>query len=169
MAIFHEMTGGLGHGKKESIEYQPRAPLVMPPSAQLPAPVQVASTENAQWPVDPDQTPDGPKVVDEGPRAISPEEARRLRPLAGLGGNTSAKYSDDNHQPAYDIVNKKAEREAFKAALDERAGVGGTERRFLTDPPETVRAPAPTAQTEFEEIERKGSGNFLTRWLVGGS
>lgn len=169
MAIFHEMTGGLGQGKKESIEYQPRAPLVMPPSAQLPAPAQVASADNAQWPVDPDQTSAGPKVADETLAGGSQAEYRRLKPLAGINPGGSAKYPDDNHQPAYDIVNKKGEREAFKAALDERAGFNTTERRFLTEPPDTMRAPAPTAQTEFEDIKPKRDGNILTRWLVGGS
>ena len=38
MALFREMTGGLvGKGEKKTIQYQPRAPLVMPPAAgQLP-------------------------------------------------------------------------------------------------------------------------------------
>jgi hypothetical protein len=51
-AILREVTGGLGAPKKKPIEYQPRAPLVMPPSAaQLPAPVEpAAEAADVQWP-----------------------------------------------------------------------------------------------------------------------
>ena len=60
MAIFREMTGGLGAQKKEQIDYQPRAPLVMPPSTEaLPPPAETASVGNADWPADPDKTTEG--------------------------------------------------------------------------------------------------------------
>ena len=52
MAVFSEMTGGLTGGKKnqEPINYQPRAPLVMPPDGQLQQPIETASAEGGPWP-----------------------------------------------------------------------------------------------------------------------
>src|SRR4051812_12683696 len=59
MAMFHEMTGGLldKNKKKEPIDYQPRAPLVLPPAgdASLPPPADTAAAANPNWPVDRDQ------------------------------------------------------------------------------------------------------------------
>lgn len=172
MAIFREMTGGMLSAKKEPVVYQPRAPLVMPPSAaQLPAPAPAAEIASAQWPDDPDQGAAGPKLFgDETSRDdITPEEHRRLRPLAALAPPPGRAPVDtrDTFQPAYDLVNSKKQREAFKAAIDDAEGIS-EERRFLTDPPDTVREPAATAPQQFEEIEKKKSGNFLTRLFTRG-
>jgi hypothetical protein len=168
MAIFRELSGGFGAQKKEPIVYQPRAPLVMPPANDgLPAPVETAATANAAWPQDPDQTPEGRREFgDENPRDdVSPEDARRLAPLAGMGKKDWEPGWNENDNPAYDVVNKK-KRDSFKAALDEADGIR-QERRYLTDPPDSFRAPAATAPAEFEDIERE-RGFFLTRWLTGG-
>jgi len=169
MAIFRELSGGLGGQKKEPIVYQPRAPLVMPPSSEgLPPPAETAATANAAWPRDPDQTAEGRRQFgDENPRDdVSPEEARRLAPLTAMGDLPSGEKGwNENENPAYDVVNKE-KRESFRAALDEADGIR-QERRYLTDPPDAFRAPAPSAPAEFEEIKRD-RGFFLTRWLTGG-
>jgi hypothetical protein len=172
MAIFRELSGGLGGfgaEKKEPIVYQPRAPLVMPPAEgeALPPPVETAAVANPNWPRDPDQTAEGRREFgDENPRDdISPEEARRLAPLAGMGQTDWEPGWDENKQPAYDIVNKE-KRDTFRAALDEAEGIR-QERRYLTDLPDSVREPAPTAPAEFEDIKRE-RGFFLTRWITGG-
>ncbi len=168
MAIFRELSGGFGAPKEEPIVYQPRAPLVMPPTEQgLPAPVEPAATAHAAWPRDPDQTAEGRKPFgDDNPRDdVSPEEARRLAPLTGMGETEYETGWDDNANPAYDVVNKER-RDSFKAALDDAHGIR-QERRYLTDPPQTLRAPAATAPAEFEDIERE-RGFFLTRWITGG-
>jgi hypothetical protein len=170
MAIFREVTGGFGRPKAPPIQYQPRAPLVMPPSDdQLPQPVEAASaTDGVAWPEDPDQTERARKEYgDETPADdISPEEARRLRPLAGLMPEQERpKTWKDNENPVYDIVDKK-KRDQFKAAVDEAEGIP-KERRYLTDPPDTLREPAATAPTEFEDIKRE-RGGFLTRLFLGG-
>jgi hypothetical protein len=171
-AILSEMTGGLAGGKREKIEYQPRAPLVMPASAaQLPAPVETAELANPQWPVDPDQTVEGEKIVSDEARGVAtPEEYRRLKPLGALAGRGGAQRPESDRDWNFGAPGRslQAQEKAFKAALDERDGVGTTGRRFLTDPPETVRTPAPTAQTEFAEIKKKRNGNILTRWFTGG-
>lgn len=167
MAIFREMTGGLGANKKEKIDYQPRAPLVMPPSNQeLPPPAESTQVANAAWPLDPDKTPKGSRYQDDTPLDdISPAEFHRLKPLAGRVGNPNW-YKESNHyQPALDVINTKQQHE-FKAALDDMNGVGHKERRYLTEPPLAYREPAATAPTEFEDIKKKRAG-FFSR-LFGG-
>ncbi|HWT30232.1 MAG TPA: hypothetical protein VN240_04310 [Propylenella sp.] len=176
MAIFRELTGGLAGKKQQApIEYQPRAPLVMPPAtdaAALPPPVETASVASAAWPIDPDQTPAPPKEPwDDNPADdISPEYAARLKPLAGMGNPEyeSSYGSDLVTDAAYDIIIDKNGRDTFSAALKDAKGVGRTDRRYLTDPPEPYRAPAATAPTEFEDIDETGGGNWLTRLLTGG-
>ena len=173
MALFREMTGGfLNREKKEPIAYQPRAPLVMPPSAgELPPPIETAAVATAEWPNDPDQQARAAKGFDsENPREdIDQAEYRRLKPLTGmLPSAPRTERESDMHDEAYDIVRSKQQREQFKQALAESKGYARTERRYLTDPPTTYREPTATAPTEFEEIQKK-KGFFLTRWLSGGS
>jgi hypothetical protein len=177
MALFREVTGGLlSRDGKEQIAYQPRAPLVMPPSAgQLPPPVESASAANPEWPQDPDRMASaGSDFGDENPADdIGPDEYRRLRPLAGVFperrredevvAGEARGYQSEN----YALVNSRDKRRAFQQALAEAEGYGRTERRFLTDPPSTYREPAPTAPTTFEGVE-ENKGFFLTRWLTGG-
>ena len=90
LAVFSEMTGGLTgrNKKKEPINYQPRAPLVMPPDGQLQQPVQTASTQGGQWPASSNNDGTGDRGTgpdDENARDdITPEYNRRLRPIAAL-------------------------------------------------------------------------------------
>jgi hypothetical protein len=178
MAIFRELTGGFGAQKQPPIEYQPRAPLVMPPStataaAALPSPVQTASVANPAWPIDPDQTPKpskyGDPMDDNARDDISPEEAARLKPLAGMGNTEwESPFGDDINDQAYDIISNKGQQETFQAALNDAKGVGRSGRKYLTDPPEPYREPAATAPTEFEDIDQDGGGFWLTRLFTGG-
>ena len=173
-AIFREMTGGLLSPKKKAPIYEARAPLVLPPSGEasrLPPPAPAAEVADAQWPRDPDQTEPDVKVFAENSRDdISQEDYRRLKPLAGLAPKRQAAdrrldYGKDaSFQPAYEMVGTRKQRETFKAALNDANGIHA-ERRFLTDPPETVKAPAPTAPQEFDKIDKKKKGNILTRWF----
>lgn len=171
IALFREVTGGiLGSRKKESIDYQPRAPLVMPPAQQLPEPVETASAASPDWPGDPDTrlaSTAGPshqrKPGDEMRGGTGKAEYRRLKPLVGvLPGGSDKQPQWDNHATALDVVHSgKQQREAFKKALADAKGLS-KERRFLTDPPEEYREPAETAPSEFEDInangKRKGRG-----------
>ena len=171
-AIFREVTGGLldKNKKEEAIVYQPRAPLVLPPSAaQLPAPLPTAEVANAQWPNDPDQSARGKEIDDEDSSgfAASQAEYQRMKPFARLAGRRDRRMErlreDPSSQTPYDVENQKRQRETFRAALQEAEGVSA-ERRFLTDPPDTVRQPADTAPQEFTEIEdKKSGGGILTR------
>ncbi len=170
MALFREVTGGfLSNEKKEPIEYQPRAPLVMPPSSgQLPSPSETASAASPDWPIDPDERVAALRGNnDEDVRAGgSQAEYRRLRPLAGALPDTPRQQRTSTGSP-YDIVHSRQQRQQFQQALAESKGYGRTERRYLTDPPNEYRAPAATAPAEFENINTgSGSGGWL-RWLMG--
>lgn len=167
MAILREISGGLGAPKKEPIDYQPRAPLVMPPAAgQLPAPVETAELADENWPGRSD-VPPGTRYGSEKPlEDMTQEDYRRLKPLR-LASNTRRKVPNDNFSPADDLMRNRGAREEFKAALDDAEGIGQTGRRYLTDPPETMREPAATAPAEFEEIKKKRTG-FLSRLFTGG-
>jgi hypothetical protein len=180
MALVREMTGGLltKNEKKEPIEYQPRAPLVMPPTAeatataQLPPPMETASAASPDWPMTLEERV-GPAGDDNLTAQNAQAEYRRLRPLSNV-------FPDQSGRPTYEldesgkteyyngIVHNRRQREEFKQALAESKGYGRTERRYLTDPPMTYREPVATTATSAEAIPPKKKGNFLTRWWRGG-
>jgi len=188
MAMFTEMTGGLldKNEKKEPIEYQPRAPLVMPPtgdgtalasaSTQLPPPMETASAAAPDWPMDPSE-----RIAPEssGPATAynMQSEYERLRPLADAFPEQERRDApageDFGKQDYYNsIVHGRQQREEFERALADSKGLGHAERRYLTDPPLAYREPVPTAPTgevALEEgVKKKKKGNFLTRWWSGG-
>jgi hypothetical protein len=174
LAVFSEVTGGLagGNKNKEPINYQPRAPLVMPPDGQLQQPIETASIEGGPWPSTSDAAGDLAAVDDDdiARNDITPEYARRLRPIAGLlpadSGESGSSGSDrqDRIDRKYETMRNQGQRKQFSADLAEAKGFSTTERRFLTDPPEGSRTPAETAPTEFEEIDKKDEKkNFLAR------
>ena len=177
MAIFREVSGGFGlfggGPKQEPIDYEPRAPLVMPPTAEaeaLPPPIEPAATADAAWPQDPDQTARGKDLAetsDDTPvDQISSAEARRLKPFAGLGSKDWQVTDPEKENPVYDLIDSKKEQAEFQAALNEAKGYR-KERRYLTDPPDAYKEPAPTAPAEFEDIKDESEGNFLTRLFTG--
>jgi hypothetical protein len=177
VAVFKELTGNVGGKKKAPIEYQARAPLVMPPSGELRQPVQTASVSNPQWPDDPDKRVAGEKIsgLDNSRDELTPEYVASLKPLSELsnanpnrGSRNPSSSKGDNFQPAYDIVGKGgSQAKEFNAALQEAEGYDASRRKYLTEPPLEARAPAPTAPTQFDDIKKK-RGNFLTKWFTGG-
>ncbi len=172
IAMFREMTGGfLGERKEEEIEYQPRAPLVLPPSAEeLPAPADTAAATSPDWPVGRDERIAAmrPDESNDPRHGGSQAEYRRLKPLVGVLPSAPAV---ENEGSPYAIVNNKRQREEFRKALAEAEGYGqSSERRFLTDPPTQYREPSASAPAEFENINGSGgsSGGGWLRWLMGG-
>ncbi len=164
MALFREMTGGLlSKEKKGPIDYQPRAPLVLPPSGeQLPAPVETASITNPDWPVD---SEDRAIMHDDGDgnpdNDITREDYRRLKPLAGIlspGTHPTPAQNDlqAERDEYYRFVRQGSHREEFAKAVAETKGYTRKERRYLTDPPEELREPADTAPVaEVEDGVKK--------------
>jgi hypothetical protein len=169
LAIFREVLGGFGAPKKQPIEYQPRAPLVLPPTGEtLPPPVETAAVANPDWPVDPNAA-SAATDFDNPERAVSPEEAQRLAPLAVMSSPpTEPQRPDNNYNPSLDVIGKQKQLTAFRTAVaEENSVVSAGGRRYLTEPPDTYREPATTAPTEFEEIEKKKKGGFfcITCWF----
>ncbi|TDI58434.1 MAG: hypothetical protein E2O93_02800, partial [Alphaproteobacteria bacterium] len=151
LAVFSEMTGGLagGNKNKEPINYQPRAPLVMPPDGQLRQPMETASVEGGPWPAGPNEEDIGDRGTgpdDENARDdITPEYVRRLRPIAGLvpaARDDRDDFDNDRDNPKLDTIKKFGQGKQFSADLAEAKGLTRTERRYLTDPPEGYRTPA---------------------------
>ena len=173
MQLFGEMTGGLlDRDKKEPIDYNPRAPLVMPPTqtaGALPPPVATASAANANWPIDPDEVSAGPDTPeDDNPNNdINQAEYRRLLPLAGALPGAQDNWADnsDNNMDdeARDIIHSSEQQAAVRRAMNEAEGFTRTERRFLTDPPLDYREPSATAPTGAAAVPKKR--NFLARWF----
>ncbi len=172
MAILREVTGGLGGGivgtkKEESIEYQPRAPLVLPPSGaatQLPPPVEAAAVADTQWPGTADAGVKEARFDDTA--ADLQAQHRRLRPLAGLPRQASVKTVQEGR---ISHAERQRQRKAFNEGMAGASTYGdgaGAGRRYLTEPPESLREPAATAPAEFEDIKKKNTG-FLGR-LFGG-
>ncbi|MYZ46523.1 hypothetical protein [Propylenella binzhouense] len=174
MAIFNEFTGSfIGGGRsKPNIDYKPRAPLVVPPQAELRTPAEPATVSTPNWPDDPDQ-----KVVQrdysdpsfERARYISQAEYERTRPIAEINRSRksleeSQAEARDGAAPARDFaVSSRQESKEFKAALNAAEGRGDTGRRYLTDPPEEYRQPSGSAPQTFEDIKEDKPGNFFTR------
>lgn len=170
MQLFSEMTGGLmDRDKKEPINYNPRAPLVMPPTqaaSALPPPVQTASAANANWPMDPDQVSGGPDIPDDDNpnNDINQAEYRRLLPLAGAMQRPRYEWDNNNmDDEARDIIHSSEQQAAVRRAMNDAEGFTRTERRFLTDPPLDYREPSATAPVGEAAVPKKR--NFLARWF----
>lgn len=185
MALFREVSGGLlnKNEKKEPIEYQPRAPLVLPPSAtaeaaQLPPPAETASSASPDWPVSPDDVVadvDARNEDDNPFNDVSQAEYRRLRPLSGVFPEQATvdrpTYDQDSGKTEYynSIVRSNRQRDEFRQALADAKGYGsrGGERRYLTDPPLTYREPVAEAPGEAAVIPPKKKRGFFGRLFPG--
>jgi hypothetical protein len=177
MAMLHEVSGGLldRNKKKTPIDYQARAPLVMPPTASasaLPPPAESAAAVSPDWPVDREQltAEADARAEDDDPRNdINQAEYRRLKPLTGVLRHSNPDedfVADDEGKSDYynTVVHAKAQRDQFAKALADSKGYGRTtERRYLTDPPIAYREPVAADDGTVTAVEPE-KGNFLTRW-----
>jgi len=176
MAILTEAVGIGGFGeKKEPIEYKPRSPLVMPPeNAGLRAPEEEAEVRTAQWPGGGQPNLEGNRrrsPQDRNNRDIArddltPEYVASLEPLGALSRGRTTRGVDDRNEvinSKYVTQRDRAAGREVKKALNAANGVGVGERRYLTDPPEKYREPAPNAPVDPEGITTEKKGNFFTR------
>lgn len=95
-ALFRGLLSGLGivEGERPVIDYRQRAPLVLPPNSNLPAPAQPAAARNPNWPNDPDAAraraaaaAAGAPIVRTDPgRTLTNGEMRAQQPGGGLFG-----------------------------------------------------------------------------------
>jgi hypothetical protein len=132
---------GLVEPDRPAIEYRERAPLVVPPSRDLPPPADALSA-NPQWPDDATQRAERDRLAGPGfdrneTRPLTIDEIRAGRRVGGGGvGITSL---DD------DVVARPLTREEMRRTHrdDDRAAQGLT-RRYLSDPPSALLQPAPS-------------------------
>lgn len=165
LAMIEELTGNLaGGGKKKQapIEYKARSELVLPPSAQLPAPEQkLALAQTAAWPNDPDQNRAAKNTSGE-----IPEEFRKGRLARG-----AIQRNPDVSPIDVTEMNTAQRLEAQRKFREQRAAMGtgsATERRYLTDPPVEYRVPSANApqpeDVEANTAPRTLFGSMWKRW-----
>jgi hypothetical protein len=83
--VYHSIMTGLGFRRdgEAKINYQERAPLVIPPSRELPAPerTDAITANNPSWPKDPDIARAKAQAAEDRDRNISDEREREQNPL----------------------------------------------------------------------------------------
>lgn len=127
----------LPKNKAADITYQPRPGIVQPPKGEgsvLPPPEQsVASKGNQNWPESPEETRN--RLVAEV------NEQNGIHRNIQLGESPRA-FDTGGHSSVSDAQTKQ-----FRQALNVE-NHSYADRRFLSDPPEGLRQPAPTAPTD---------------------
>ncbi|WP_026381336.1 hypothetical protein [Afifella pfennigii] len=171
MAVFSELAGVGGLKKKEPITYKPRSPLVMPPEqAELRPPVDEPEVRTAQWPGSGQPNPGGNVQRPNDPHDnnarddLTPEYVASLKPLGALSQPRSGGIDDtaERINAKYEVIGNDKARRAYRDALADAKGIGSTERRYLTDPPEKYRQPAEGAPVDPDGVT-SDDGNFVTR------
>ena len=148
---------GLQHDDNNGINYQERAPLVIPPSRMLPPPETDAATKNPNWPVDPEVKRERQVKAAERSKAHNgaemDDQARALRPdQLKSGPNTnSARDQGAMGEDKSASVFKPSEL-GYKGGLwnnifgkdqDSARFTGEPPRASLTDPPPGYQTPSP--------------------------
>ncbi len=123
------------------IEYRERAPLVVPPSRELPPPVAPdALSANPQWPDDPsaraERMSNLPSAIRNDSIPLTIEEMRAGR-RAGSRGSGPV-YMDDS------AVARPLTPAEMQNTHRRDTNTQGLTRRFLTDPPNAFLQPAPS-------------------------
>jgi hypothetical protein len=156
-SIFADVLSTIGMlpSSHAAIEYRERAPLVLPPSRDLPPPEAPATTD-ASWPKDPDVERARRDIEDEklpatqswryianreDPNRISTEELRGGR-VSGRGPATGPS-EQERLNPVLSASELNKGRAAAK--VDDWSKNGEPKRVRLTDPPPGYRTPAESA------------------------
>jgi hypothetical protein len=142
---------------KDPIDYQERAPLVVPPSAQLPPPAGADDVKrlNPEWPLDHDLKRARAEAKEEktpneirretfyGGRALRPDEISRAKPTKGTKSSDTAggeaNRSEERYSPerlGFKGWGQKQSFEPFK---------GEPDRSSLLEPPPGYRTPSSNA------------------------
>ncbi len=165
--FMRDLLGQLGiiPAEKDPIIYRERPPLVVPPSANLPPPAPPAAERTAAWPRDPDvdaakreaEAARAPVPIrsDQDPRyggRLSVDQIRAGRRVGGGGavepGSDRALYGVDLGPGARHglwVHPDELRKNARAADRSEQAYNPNQPRRYLSDPPTTLRQPAGTA------------------------
>jgi hypothetical protein len=166
--IFRGILEGLGLKRDgEAINYQERAPLVIPPSRDLPPPEKADATvaNNPSWPNDPDVARSKSEAAQERNRNVSAEREREQNPLRpeeltpGAKSQTAGRRSNaavrDAYSPSdtgrYGIgpAELGAKGGIFSSMFDSKDDANASKftgeppRASLTDPPHGYQTPSP--------------------------
>lgn len=153
--------------EKPEIEYRERAPLVVPPKTELPAPRERASAANPNWPKDPDVA--ARKAAEEARKRpakedvglsknplLSVDEMRAGRkPGAGVPTGPERNMVD---RPQLS-VDEMRELDAKTRVSESRPTGVEPPRRWLTDPPTGYRKAAPGAPVS---VPKEGPARILS-------
>jgi hypothetical protein len=154
---------GLKRDGEPTISYQERAPLVIPPSRELPPPENTDSiiANNPAWPKDPDVARRKAEEAAEKNRNVSDEREREQNPLrqdqltpGGRGKKKQARTDDGYQPPASGFGNQLPPSDLgykggifnsmFGGSKEETAKfTGEPPRASLTDPPLGYQTPSP--------------------------
>lgn len=168
---------GLGSSTKAKIDYSPRAPLVMPPSLDLPPPQEKGATakNNANWPTDPDEV----RSAEEIERDKQPLRLRHKyqeRPVLSVYEMKAQEHRraqiEDDYTPSIERKNKKLTPEELQAVKNRRdanpeaVAYAEPKRRRLTDPPPGYRTPAATADYAPDANQKLKAHRQATSWEI---
>lgn len=165
--LLGDVTGilSLAPPKREQVQYKPRPELVKPVKGEpgeLPAPQDVATAGNPDWPESPEQ---------QRARLRAEADANRddptFEPLIDpdLARASSREQRERQGSQRFVFPHKKeidpaAQRNEFNRRLTENRQGSATSRKYLSEPPLDYRAPAPTApvgdvgEDEFKKERR---------------
>ncbi|HXZ45572.1 MAG TPA: hypothetical protein VEH02_02455 [Pseudolabrys sp.] len=182
--IYHGIMEGLGFKRdgEATINYQERAPLVIPPSRDLPSPERTDSivANNPSWPKDPDVARRKAQAAAERDRNISDEREREQNPLRpdqltpGSRGKQRAARDDGYQSPASGFGNQLSPSELgnkggffglFGGSKEETTKfTGEPPRASLTDPPVGYQTPSPDQPYGMGKAAApKATNNYVTR------
>ncbi len=187
--VMNSIMTGLGFKKdgEAQINYQERAPLVIPPSRELPPPENpgAVTANNPAWPKDPDVQRRKKEAAMERNRNVSDEREREQNPLRPdqltPGGNPSrrqqARGDNGYDAPASGFGNPLSPTQLgapkygmFSAMFDNKKDddaakfTGEPPRASLTDPPAGYQTPSPEQPYGAGKAQvAKPSDNYTTR------
>jgi hypothetical protein len=180
--LFRQWMKDLGLRRDgEGIEYRERAPLVVPPTRNLPPPqTDAAVTSNPAWPKDPDvkqrkvaaakkKLPNktAAETMDAEGRPLSRDELERGRVAAGTasGGSQSPDESARAMKPS-ELGSKSIFSNMFSAFGPEKAEeapfTGEPQRDSLTAPPPGYQVPSPNQPYGIAPKGAEATGKAMT-------
>ena len=175
---------GLKRDGEATINYQERAPLVLPSSRELPPPERTdATANNPAWPKDPDVARRKAEIAKEKGRNISDEREREQNPLRPdlltPGGSPKKKQvrKDDGYEPPASgfgsqllpsqlgASSSTVWSAMFGGKKEETAKfTGEPPRASLTDPPPGYQTPSPDQPYGLgKAAPPKPENNYITR------
>jgi hypothetical protein len=164
--------------RKDNIDYEPRAPIVEPPTgtATLPPPsTETTVALSSDWPNDPDEAAKRYKQLAKE-RAEAGESLSFTLPEEELAKTRTSRPKDDRpfsaklrDDKATNSIDAEAQKKIFADAKSGRTGSYDAEgrpvRRYLTEPPVVYREPDPEAPLEItEKPKKKGKWQFPDLW-----